>query len=359
MNITSGVIPSAKKVVIYGPEGIGKSTLASHFPDPLFIDTEGSTKALNVKRFDAPKTWLELVQEAQYVLDHTDVCQTLVIDTADWAEKLCIENVCIAKCIKGIEDIGYGKGYVYVKEDFGKLLNQLSAIVDNGINVVLTAHAMMRKFEQPDEMGAYDRWELKLSKQCAPLVKEWCDILLFCNYETLVINVDGQGSQKGKNKAQGGKRVMYATHHPCWDAKNRYGLKDKMAMSIDEIAHVIGQTAAEPTHEPEPKPKAKAKKEPPKEEPKPAEVTKHEEEAKMIYRSDTSRIPKALLDLMQTNGVDEWDVQNVVSAKGYYPADVLVQDYDPGFIDGVLIGAWDQVYSMIKHAKETQEIPFN
>ncbi|MEE1299148.1 MAG: AAA family ATPase, partial [Acutalibacteraceae bacterium] len=45
-NITRGVIPTAKKVVIYGPEGIGKSTFASRFPDPVFIDTEGSTKAL-------------------------------------------------------------------------------------------------------------------------------------------------------------------------------------------------------------------------------------------------------------------------------------------------------------------------
>lgn len=46
MNITKGKIKSAQKVVIYGPEGIGKSTFASQFPNPLFIDTEGSTKTL-------------------------------------------------------------------------------------------------------------------------------------------------------------------------------------------------------------------------------------------------------------------------------------------------------------------------
>ena len=37
--------------------------------------------------------------------------------------------------------------------------------MDAGINVVLTAHAQIRKFEQPDEMGAYDRYELKLGKR--------------------------------------------------------------------------------------------------------------------------------------------------------------------------------------------------
>lgn len=47
--ITDGVINGAKKVVFYGPEGIGKSTFASKFPDPLFIDTEGLQKNLMLK----------------------------------------------------------------------------------------------------------------------------------------------------------------------------------------------------------------------------------------------------------------------------------------------------------------------
>ncbi len=66
---------------------------------------------------------------------------------------------------EGIEDFGYGNGYVYAKEEFGRFLNRLSGVVDAGINVVLTAHAQIRKFEQPDEMGAYDRYELKLGKR--------------------------------------------------------------------------------------------------------------------------------------------------------------------------------------------------
>ena len=97
----------------------------------------------------------------------------------------------------------------------------------------------MRKFEQPDEMGAYDRWELKLSKQCSPLIKEWADMVLFCNYKTFVVNVDNKGVQKGTNKAQGGKRVMYTSHHPCWDAKNRDNLPDELSMEYEAIKEVI------------------------------------------------------------------------------------------------------------------------
>ena len=111
--ITSGKVPHALKVIVYGPEGVGKSTFASNFPDPLFIDTEGSTKGMDVKRMPVPTSWAMLLDE---VLDvaQSKQCKTLVIDTADWAEKMCIANVCSMHGWSGIEDPGYGNGYRYV-----------------------------------------------------------------------------------------------------------------------------------------------------------------------------------------------------------------------------------------------------
>ena len=232
--ISKGKVETAKKVVTYGPEGIGKSTLASQFPDPVFIDTEGSTKELDVRRYPTPATWSDILAYVDDAISEIP-CKTLVIDTADWAEQLCIKAVCERMNVKGIEDIGYGKGYVYVTEEFGKLLTKCNGLIDKGVNVVFTAHAMMRKFEQPDELGAYDRWEMKLTKKSAPLLKEWADMVLFCNYKTNVITDDKTKSKK----ATGGKRVMYASHHPCWDAKNRYSLPDQMDMSFEEIASLF------------------------------------------------------------------------------------------------------------------------
>lgn len=240
MKITRGVIQKAKKVVVYGPEGIGKSTFASKFPNPVFIDTEGSTDSMDVARLPRPTSWEMLLEEIAYIKDNPHVCGTLVIDTVDWAEQLCIEFICAKHQKDGIESFGYGKGYIYTKEEFGRFLNRLSDLIETGINVVLTAHAQMRKFEQPDEMGAYDRYELKLgtktSSQTAPLVKEWSDMLLFANYKTYSIAVDDKGK---KHKAQGGKRVMYTSHHPCWDAKNRYGLAEELPFDYAEIAHIL------------------------------------------------------------------------------------------------------------------------
>lgn len=243
-NITSGKLPGAKKIVIYGPEGIGKSTLASRFPDPLFIDTEDSTKDMDVKRLDKPSSWTMLLEEIKFVRDTPGICQTLVLDTADWAEQMEIDELLKQNQKSGIEDFGYGKGYTYSAERFGKMLNLMGEVTERGINIVITAHAQLRKVELPEEMGAYDHWEMKTSKKVAPLIREWADAVLFLNYKVNVINVDNQGAAKGKNKAQGGRRVIHTNHTPFWDAKNRYGMPDELPLEWESLAPLFSSQAS-------------------------------------------------------------------------------------------------------------------
>lgn len=373
MEIISGKIYSAKKCCVYGPEGIGKSTFASHFPDPVFIDTEGSTNSMDVARLPKASSWQMILDQIKFVKDNKP-CKTLVIDTIDWAEQMCVESICDKHQKNGIEDFGYGNGYVYVKEEFGRFLNKLSELIDVGVNVVLTAHAQIRKFEQPDELGAYDRYELKLGKktssQTTPLVKEWADMLLFANYKTYSVAADDKGK---KHKAQGGERVMYTSHHPCWDAKNRDGLEPELPFDYAAIAHIVAHAtetqALTQEQMQQNDPPISGTPEPEKEASQPIFNTVPsageqmnlplEEPKSGNNPSVNEKIPKALRDLMEINQVCDWDIQNVVAARGYFPADMPVEDYPPDFVDGVLVGAWAQVYEMIKEMKETQEIPFN
>lgn len=378
MQITRGKIPSAKKVVVYGPEGIGKSTFASKFPQPVFIDTEGSTKDMDVARLPKPSSWKMLLEEIDYVKNHPEECKTLVIDTVDWAEQLCVESVCAKHNKTGIEDFGYGNGYVYAKEEFGRFLNRLEDAVEKRINVVLTAHAQIRKFEQPDEMGAYDRYELKLGKktqsQTSPLVKEWSDMLLFAKYKIYSVAADDKGK---KHKAQGGKRVMYTSHHPCWDAKNRYGLADELEFDYSEIAHLI--TSNKQSSAPMQKSTKEEQKRPdfmniPDGVPEQLEFdtssTTQNEPAKEPEQKETviqknsvfhvsEKIPKALRDLMEDKLVSEEEIQKVVADRGYYPQATPIENYDPKFISRVLVDAWAQVYGMIQKLRKTYEVPFN
>jgi hypothetical protein len=345
MQITRGKIVSAQKVVVYGPEGIGKSTFASHFPNPLFIDVEGSTKKLDVARMPIPTSWTMLLEHLKYVKANPKICGTLVIDSADWAEALCIKDMCAEKNWDGIENLDYGKGYVYLGEKYGKFLNLLEEIVELGVNVVFTAHVKTTKIDLPNETGSFDRWELKLQKKTAPLLKEWADMVLFASYKTLVVNVDGKGTAKGKNKAQGGNRVMYTTHNPCWDAKNRDGLADELDFKFECIAHCVPILTHQKTEE-----KAIVA------EPKTIiqdivpELPKVETiQTELVDELDG--IPKPLADLMRSNGVTVAEIQTAVASKGYYPIDTPIQNYDPTFVNGVLVAAWVQVLNMVKMAR--------
>lgn len=239
--ITRGKSLKPVKAVCYGVEGVGKTTFASKWPGAVFIDVEDGSGHYDVARLPRPESWPLLLDELMAATVMPEV-GTLVIDTVDAAEALCIAHVLSVKKWKSIEDAGFGKGYTYLAEEFGKLFASLDRIVASGKNVLLLAHAQIRKFEQPDELGAYDRWELKLQKKCSPIVKEWCDLLLFADYKTDVMT-----SQDGKKaKATGGrKRVMYASHTAAWDAKNRLGLPDKMPFEFEAIADKVPVTPEE------------------------------------------------------------------------------------------------------------------
>ena len=170
LEITRGQRTRPVRLVIYGAEGVGKSTFASQADGSVFFDLENGTDQMDVARFPKAETWEGLLSMLGEVAKMPTLCKTVIVDTADKAEIMCIDYILNKYKKSGIEEFGYGKGYTYLSEEYGRLLEALDAVIAAGVNVIVTAHAKMRKFEQPDEMGAYDRWEMKLSKQVAPLV---------------------------------------------------------------------------------------------------------------------------------------------------------------------------------------------
>lgn len=380
MKITKGKRARAQKVVIYGTEGIGKSSLASQFPEPLFIDTEGSTDNMDVARLDKPTSWIMLNNQIAFIKANPTVCKTLVIDTIDWAESLCVDNLCAMHGKKGIEDFGYGNGYVYAKEEMGRFLNKLQDLIEIGINVVLTAHAQIRKFELPDEMGSYDKYELKLGKktssQTAPLVKEWADLLLFCNYKTYLISQE----KSTKKKAQGNQRVMYTEHNPAWDAKNRHGLPSELPLDYNSIAHIFKTEVKEEVKKTVQTEFKNEKKEQLQfEQPKyngDLETPKIEktQEEKIIdnfgdivkeventpvkdlvdpFIAKPNYIPQPLWDLMQQDNITEDDIKLVTESKGYFPKGTPMSVYnEQGYLTGYIVPKWEGLKQLLKQIKQ-------
>ena len=358
MNITKGIISKPVKVCVYGVEGIGKTTFASHFPEPLFFDLDKGSAQLDVSRVIDITSWPLLLSSIKEIYDNPTICKTLVIDTADAAERMCIDYICGKFNKKGIEDFGYGAGYTYLVEEFARFLVQLDACIGQGINVVVLAHAVLKTVTLPEEMGTYDHWELKLSSKTtnkvAPLVKEWADLLLFANYKTILIE---DGTRK---KAAGGKRIMYTTHTTFADAKNRFSLAEELPFDYNEIARLIPNGTA-PGIKPMQEKKQEAKQK---------TVKKSEPESTVPIKKSTVQIQytaapatftvnatlQKVYDLMKQEHITEEQIRKAVAMKGYFPEDMSMKDYPSDFIDGVLIGAWEQIKTFILN---NISVPFN
>jgi hypothetical protein len=343
MDIKKGTIREPYRVVLYGQEGVGKTTLASQFPNPLFIDVEQSTGKLDVYRTPAPNSWPGLIQQiGQLQSENVEGFQTLVIDTLDWAQRLCINHVCASrmkqdgKPVDSIESFGYGRGYTYIAEEMGRLLDALSAFQSAmGWHVVLVCHATLRKFELPEEEGSFDRWEMKIERRpqggisAQSLVKEWANLMLFAAYATIVVTGD-----TGKRKASGEKRVLRTSHTAVWDAKNRDGLKPEIPLEWASIAHLFSDAkpAARPARVDAPAKTATSKSKPPA--PAPA-----------------NGIMGKLRTLMQAEGLCDDDIQRAVHFKGHYPLDTPIENYDNKFVEGWIMAHWPKVSELAKGLK--------
>ncbi|MBS0289296.1 MAG: ATP-binding protein [Proteobacteria bacterium] len=223
------------RVVLYGVEGIGKSAFASKAPDPIFIATEDGTSQLDITRFPMANDWESVLKFVTLLLKEEHAYKTLVLDSLDWAERLCIDGICQQKKINSIVDLPYGNGYVEVAKQFERLVRGLDLLYKKGMHVILIAHAQIKTFNNP-EFENYDRYQLKLYEKVASIFKQWCDCLLFANFETFVSEA-GDGFHKRHIAQSYGTRVLYTEHRAAFDAKNRYQLPFKMELDTKKFFH--------------------------------------------------------------------------------------------------------------------------
>ena len=360
---------SGIKVVIYGQEGVGKSTLAAAFPGAVFIDCEGSTTRMNVRRLQKPTSWQMLCDEVEFVRQrHSDKgYQTLIIDTFDWAERLALDDICATHKVNGIEGLNYGKGWEYEKEMIGRFLDSTERLIAEGVNIVFLCHAISRKTTAPEVMEEYDHWELKLgsktTNKIAPLLKEWSDMTLFLAFQTNIIATDDKGK---KHKATSTKRVMYTTKSAWWDAKNRFGLPEILPIEFGAIAHLfapatisnpetVQQTPAQqmiaqaqaqgiPTHAEEDLSEFKSQEELAAESAAPAP-------------KPLQGIPQKLADLMQEHNVQPHQIEFVSSTVWKYFAQGQPMNTYPADYHDYLTANWGAVLDAVK-ANCNDYVPF-
>jgi hypothetical protein len=238
--VTSGKVERPFRMLMYSPEGCGKTTFAAGAPSPIFIPTEDGSSHLDVARFPRPTSWAEVIEDVRSLKVEDHKYKTLVIDTLDWAEPLCWAKVVAdavptkdGKRAESIEEVGggYGKGFQAAVDVWRQLLSEIEILqAAKGMHVILLAHSALKMYRNP-EGEDFDRYTVKFQEKAAGLFREWCDELLFANFETF--------AQKDKSKrirgVSSGTRLIFTTRRAAFDAKTRRSLPEQLALDWSEF----------------------------------------------------------------------------------------------------------------------------
>jgi hypothetical protein len=243
-SVVKGKIERPDRVLLYGVEGIGKSSWAAKAAAPIFLCPEDGTNRLDVARFPAEETqtYSGVMGALHALAEEQHDYKTVVIDTLDWLEQLVWQFICNRDKKSSIEDYGFGKGYVAALNELRVLVSRLERLRARGMDTILLAHAQIRTFKNP-EGDDFDRYELKLHAKAGGFLKEWADNVLFAHYEQFVDTKE----KAGKVKAVGistGARVVNTVRTAAWDAKNRDGLPAQLP--LDYADYLAAKKAGAP-----------------------------------------------------------------------------------------------------------------
>lgn len=237
--------PGAPRITIYGKPGIGKSTLASQFPDPLFLLTEdpelSGLRALPV--FTDYKTLWESVSSL-LALEELPF-KTLVIDSISKLDALVAARVLeqspvVGKDRRPAETLaeafgGYGSGFEKAALLHRALKAKFDKFKERDIAVIYISHLEIRKYKSP-ETEDYDILSLVMNSDKSRMVYiDDVDAVLYCKLKAHTIETDS-GRTLVKSS---GQRIISGAANEVHVSKNRFSLPAEIPMSFEELVKYI------------------------------------------------------------------------------------------------------------------------
>ena len=252
--VTKGRQSYPHLLLLYGPDGIGKSTFGSQAPDPIFLGPEKGTMNLDVSRFPTPNNWTDILMATKELANESHNFKTLVIDTLDWLEPLVYAHICDKYDVNSIEKAagGYGKGYREAYNEMLEFRHSLSFLRESKkMNIILLAHSKVTTFEDPATEQGYNRYELKLQDSANVSIRamwrEYVDSVLFCNFQ-----VFSKGEGKSARGISTRERKMWTERDAAFDAKNRFGLPYEMNLDFTEYDKTVKALLKTPVNDENP-----------------------------------------------------------------------------------------------------------
>jgi hypothetical protein len=249
--VKRGLLREAKRFFFYGPEGVGKSSLAAD-AGSLFFDTDRGSGHLDVPRYPfrlnpdgsvpvdghIAQTLEEIYAGVDDLLVSDHTWRALAIDTSDALEALIWKHVCehagvkkSGEKIENIEDFGYGKGYNVAADEWRKLLHRLDELrLKRGMHIVFVGHSLVKTFKNPNGED-FDRYRPKMDDRALGLLREWCEVVGFVTFDDVAKKAPGASRARGIST---GYRIIHLEHNAAWDAKSRLALPSQIDLLLEQ-----------------------------------------------------------------------------------------------------------------------------
>lgn len=201
-----------KTVTIFGPAGVGKTTLASQWAGGggFFFNCAGELGDLDA--FQLPVTdWREAKLVAAAIKADPKKYPCSIIDTADRLGQYCAVAVRATLGITHESDAEYGKGWTLVRDEYSIFVSKLAAIPNHG--VVLVTHSAEEKIKTRN--AEWTKFTVRGQKGVKESILDTSDLVLFIDFSD-----DDE------------KRVIKTKPNRYYDAKER-GEKPRLPAEIE------------------------------------------------------------------------------------------------------------------------------
>jgi len=236
-------VDEAPRITIYGVGGIGKSTLASNFPDPLFILTE-KTGLSGIKKINPPANFVEMWENIKSLLALEELpFKTIVIDGLSKLDELIVNHI-LDKEVPGKNGKatslatacgGYGAGFQAAQQIHRSFKAMMDKFQRRDVTVIYIGHLTTIKYKAPD-MEDYDKYSITMnSDKCREPYINDVDAVLLCRTKSFVTE-----TESGRSLIRStGNLIIDATINDAHVSKNRFGIKSEIPMSFEELSKYI------------------------------------------------------------------------------------------------------------------------